>query len=304
MIDLQINGYRGIDFNDPGMTDQQLHDACVHLIQDGVAGCLPTVITGEIDHMVACLRQIARGYQNDPVVRQVVWGVHIEGPFLNETPGYIGAHPAHCARIADVDTTKILLEAANGLARIVTLAPERDPQGKVTRFLADQGVVVAAGHTDASLDDLRQGIDQGLSMMTHLGNGCPMLLHRHDNIIQRVLSLADHLWISLIADGAHVPWFAFANYVSRSGPSRTVVVSDAISAAGLGPGAFMLGGRSVQVDDDLVPRAPDKSHFIGSAITMQRAVENLRAQGYHDSLINQWCDLNPRRILTGERPTS
>ena len=85
---------------------------------------------------------------------------------------------------------KRLLDAAGGLTKVVTLAPERDPGFRVTRMLARKNVIVSAGHSDASVDQLQAAIDAGLAMFTHLGNGCPMQMHRHDNIIQRVLSLS------------------------------------------------------------------------------------------------------------------
>ena len=115
--------------------------------------------------------------------------------------------------------------------RLVTLAPERDPGLKVTRWLAGQAILVSAGHCDASTDQLRAAIDAGLSMFTHLGNGCPTTLHRHDNIIQRVLSLRKRLTISFIADGVHVPAAALGNYLRLAGVDRSIVVTDAITAA-------------------------------------------------------------------------
>ena len=174
-------------------------------------------------------------------MRDVIWGIHIEGPFINETPGYVGAHPPRAVRPADVDAMKRLLDAAGGLTRLVTLAPERDSGMKLVRHLADEKILVSAGHCDPSLDQLRAAIDAGLSMFTHLGNGCPLLLDRHDNIIQRVLSLRERLTICFIADGVHIPPMALGNYLRLVGIERSVVVTDAICAARLGPGRYTPG---------------------------------------------------------------
>lgn len=187
--DLQVNGFAGVDFNRPDLTADDLNRACRAIQNDGAQFFCPTVITDSIDHMTACLTNIATLRQHDPLAQQLIPGLHIEGPFLNETPGYIGAHPTQHARPANLDDIKRLLDSAQGLTRIVTLAPERDPNSAVTRYLADQNITVAAGHCDPSLDELRAAIDAGLTLFTHLGNGCPLQLHRHDNIIQRVLSL-------------------------------------------------------------------------------------------------------------------
>ena len=194
-------------------------------------GILATVITDELPRMEARLARIAAIHRQDQLVREVVRGIHVEGPFLNAAPGYIGAHPAACVRPADVDAMKRLLDAAGGLVRLVTLAPERDPGMKVIRHLAGSGILVSAGHCDPSLDELHAAIDAGVSMFTHLGNGCPIMLHRHDNVIQRVLSMRDRLTICFIADGVHVPPMTLGNYLRLTGVERTVVVTDAVAAA-------------------------------------------------------------------------
>jgi N-acetylglucosamine-6-phosphate deacetylase len=112
-------------------------------------------------------------------------------------------------------------------------------------------------------------------MFTHLGNGCPMQIHRHDNIIQRALSLADKLFLMFIADGAHVTYTAFRNYLKIAGLDRCIVVTDAVAPAAMGPGRFKLGRWDLLIGDDLVARAPDGSHLIGSAIMMPVAVQRL-----------------------------
>ena len=177
---------------------------------------------------------------------------------------------------------------------------------RLTRYLADQGILVSAGHCDPSLDQLRAAIQAGLSMFTHLGNGCPTLLHRHDNIIQRVLSLADHLWICFIGDGVHVPYDALGNDLRCAGSERSIIVSDGISAAGLGPGRYTLGSQTIDIGPDLVARAPDHSHFIGATATMPQIVARLEeGLGWTHEAVLRLVTLNPRRALrrnpTGER---
>jgi N-acetylglucosamine-6-phosphate deacetylase len=244
------------------------------------------------------LGNIVRVRGQDQVITDLIWGIHIEGPFLNETPGYIGAHPASFARPAKMEVAKRLLEAAGGLTKVFTLAPERDVGGCVTRLLAGQGVRVAAGHCDPTLDQLRAGIDAGLSLFTHLGNGCPMSLPRHDNIIQRTLSLSDQLHVGFIADGVHVPFVALGNYLKCCGCDRAFVVTDAIRGAGLGPGEYTLGDRRVVVDENLATWAADRSHLVGSAGTMRRTAENLRNElGLDDGQIRRLMVENPTIIL-------
>ncbi len=298
-FDLQVNGYAGVDFNADDLSAEQLHLACERLREDGVAGILATIVTDELPKMAARLRRIADIRGRDPLVSDIVWGLHIEGPFINETPGYVGAHPPQHVRPADVDRTKQLIEAGCGLTRLVTLAPERDAGLRTTRWLANQEVLVAAGHCDASLDDLRRAIDAGLSLFTHLGNGCPMMLHRHDNIIQRVLSLREHLTICLIGDGVHLPPYVLGNFLGLAGTERSIVVTDAISAARQGPGRYTIGGQSIEIGPDLVARSPDGSHFVGSTATMPRMVGVLRDQaGFSDDEIQSLLFRNPCRVLS------
>lgn len=297
-FDLQVNGYGGVDFNQDDLDAADLHRACERLETDGVVGILATVITDDLDAMCRRLSALAAIRERDALVRRVVEGIHIEGPFLNESDGYRGAHPRDAVRPTDLDSMKRLLDAAGGCARVVTLAPERDASMAVTRFLASHGVVVSAGHTDATIDDLHRAIDAGLSMFTHVGNGCPMLMHRHDNIVQRALSLADRLWLCFIADGVHVPFVALANYLKLAGHERCVIVTDAIAPAGLGPGRYRFGRWDLVVGEDMVSRAPDRSHFVGSGITMKQSADNLRKSlGLSDVLIRKLTHDNPRAAV-------
>jgi N-acetylglucosamine-6-phosphate deacetylase len=297
-VDLQVNGYADVDFNADELSVEAVAAVCRRLRDEGVAGILATVITAELPAMGRRLANICRVRESERSIAEMIWGIHIEGPFLNEEAGYIGAHPKECARPANLGDMQQLLEAAGGLTRIVTLAPERDPENRVTRFLSAQGVCVAAGHCNPSRDALRASIDAGLSMFTHLGNGCPGQLPRHDNIIQRVLSVSETLHIGFIADGVHVPFMALANYLKCAGLDRAFVVTDAICGAGQGPGEYSLGDRRVVIDENLATWSADHSHLVGSAGTMRRSEENLRtALGFNERQIQQLLSDNPRKIL-------
>ncbi len=297
-LDLQVNGYGGVDFNSDDLDAEKLHKVCERLESDRVAGILATVITDEIDSMSSRLARLTKLREADSLAQKIIWGVHIEGPFISDQPGYVGAHPVSATCAACPEKMKRLLDAAGGLTRIVTLAPERDSGQAVTKMLADQGICVSAGHCDPSLEELDAAIDAGLRMFTHLGNGCPLRLHRHDNIIQRVLSRSDRLWISMIADGVHVPWPALGNYLKTIGFDRAVVVTDAINAAGLGPGRFQLGDQEVVVDEQGATWSADRSHLAGSAATMPELKAKLkRWLGLDESQIDRLLSRNPRAVI-------
>jgi len=269
-FDLQVNGFGGVDFNADGLSAGALHKACEMLRDDGAVGVLATIITADESQMLSRIRRLAELRDRDELARKIIAGIHIEGPFILAVDGYRGAHRLDAVRIAEVDLMKRLMDAAGELLRIVTLSPEVDPGGKIVGLLDRAGIVVSAGHTNASIDQLRQAIDNGLSMFTHLGNGCPMNLPRHDNIIQRVLSMASKLHITFIADGVHVPYFALANYLHVVGIDNAIIVSDSTAAAGLGAGIYSLEHWQFHVGEDLAARAPDGSHLLGSAMPMSR----------------------------------
>jgi N-acetylglucosamine-6-phosphate deacetylase len=303
-FDLQVNGYAGVDLNQDDLSADHLHLACEKLVADGVQDILATIISERIPQMAARIRRLAELRQRDALTQQIIVGIHVEGPFLNPADGFRGAHPADALRFADIGEINQLLDAGDGLVRLVTLAPECDPGLKVTRHLARHGVVVSAGHTDATLDQLKAAIEAGLSMFTHVGNGCPAVLPRHDNIIQRALVLRDRLWLTFIADGAHLPWFVLGNYLRSAGVERSIIVTDAIAPAGLGSGQFRFGRWVLNIGDDLVARAPDGSHLIGSVGTMQRAYRGLVEQvGLSQRDIQRLTWDNPRQAL-GMQPAS
>ncbi len=261
-------------------------------------GILATFITDDLKSLVAKLSNMVRLREEDELARRVIVGFHVEGPFLNPALGYIGAHEPEHVRPACVNAAQAILDAGSGLVRLFTLAPEQDAGAVVTKFLVEQGVVVSAGHCDPSLDQLKAAIDNGLSMVTHFGNGCPVELPRHDNVLQRFLSLREHLWFCFIPDGAHVDFYALENYLALVGIDRSIMTSDAISAATLGPGMHAISGISVEVDEAGVARRPGSVNLAGSTVTMAGILRNLSQDiGLSEKEITALVDRNPRAAL-------
>jgi len=297
-VDLQVNGYAGLDFNSDDYSQADLARLCDRLRNDGVHQILATIITAPLPQMIARIERVVSMIENDPGIASMIAGIHIEGPFISPEPGYVGAHPASAVRPAEIDLAARLLDAGRGHVKLVTLAPEFDDACHVTKWLTEKKIVVAAGHSNASLTCLQRGIDAGLRLFTHLGNGCPPALPRHDNIIQRVLSLADRISISFIADSHHVPCFALKNYLSLVPSENIIIVTDAISAAGLGPGRYQLGDQTVEVDEAGAAWSTDRTHFAGSAATMPQMVAVLKSIGISAELISKWTMDNPQRLIS------
>jgi N-acetylglucosamine-6-phosphate deacetylase len=297
-FDLQVNGYGGVDFNGDNPDPVRVDEVCTGLRNQGVDGILVTIITDSVPVMEARLKGLVRLRGDIPSLRWIMRGFHIEGPFIQPEEGYRGAHAADAVEMADKSAMQRLLDAADGLTRLVTLAPERDPGMGVIKMLAGSHIVVSAGHTNASRDELSAAIDAGVTMFTHFGNGCPPNLPRHDNILNRVLSLRDRLWICFIADGAHIPFFALKNYLDMVGTDKSIVVTDAISAAGLGPGSYRFGRWDLTIGEDGIARSPDGSHLVGSTITMEKSFENLTQKlGLSEEMAWKLVAENPRRAI-------
>ena len=302
MLDLQLNGYKGVDFNADDLTLDAMRRACAAVRADGGGRMLATIITDRLDAMVARIARLAQLHAADADIRAVMAGIHVEGPFINAGPGYVGAHPAAHVMPASPAAAGRLLDAGGGLVRLVTLAPECDEGLATVRFLAREEVCVSAGHCDASRDQLARAVDAGLAAFTHLGNGCPPSLHRHDNIIARVLALDGLQFVMVIADGVHVPPWVLASWIRQVGIERMVAVTDGTAAAGMPPGRYTLGGREVLVAADGAAWSPDRSHLVGSTTTPADIRRILcDAVGLSATDIDRLTTLNPA-LLIGDSP--
>jgi N-acetylglucosamine-6-phosphate deacetylase len=267
-IDIHINGAFGVDFNDSELTLDQFRSTCLSLEKIGVLGFLPTIITDTIESMTHRIHKIASFIDQDADVQRLVLGIHVEGPFLSSQTGFFGTHPQQHLHQANIPQTMQLLEAGAGHIKLMTLAPEQDAIGAVTKLIRSSGVLVMAGHTNASMDELKRSLDAGLVGFTHLGNGCVHQVDRQNNIMQRVLALKDHLFVTFIADGIHVPAWLLQSWIDIIGPARSIIISDSISAAGMPAGDYRIAGQPIQVDEHRRTRHRDHGYLAGSASTL------------------------------------
>ena len=268
-LDLQVNGAFGVDFNDDALTTEAFEFACGRLKESGAIGFLATIITDSIDTMCNRIQKIVGMLEEKSDLRQFVKGIHVEGPFLSDQSGFYGTHPSQHIRPANERDAMRLLEAGNGFVRLVTLAPEQDSDFKVIRKLCKENVLVFAGHTDAKFETLARAIDSGMVGFTHLGNGCVQQVDRHDNIIHRVLALRDRLYITLIADGVHLPGWLLKSWLEVIANDRSIIISDSMSAAGMPPGEYRIGNQNILVEPSRRTRHREHGYLAGSASTMQ-----------------------------------
>lgn len=274
-VDLQVNGFAGIDYNAPGVSSEQVLQSFAAMEATGVGLCLPTIITSTTEHFIACARTVLA--TRHPIVA----GLHMEGPYISPTDGFRGAHPLACVTPASVDDFRRRQDAAEGTIKLLTLAPEVPGALPVIEYAAAHGVRVALAHTNASLAEIVDAVRAGATLSTHLGNGCPPHLPRHPNVIWDQAG-CDALFASLIVDGHHLPPATVRVLVRAKGPERCLLVTDAIMAAGAPPGVYRLGHLDVVSSPDGRVAAPGSATLAGSSLTMPAAVGHTCAWATQD----------------------
>lgn len=242
-LDIQINGFMGVDFNIPVSTEDFLR-AVDALAAVGVTRFLPTVITNTPEHMTACLEAIARATHEHPRIAQAVAGIHLEGPFLSAQDGARGAHPLEAICPPDLALFERLQEASGQSICLLTLSPGYDNAPAFIQEVTKQGVRVAIGHTSATPEQIQQAVQAGASLSTHLGNGIQATLPRHPNILWEQLA-QDGLFASAIFDGFHLPVSTLKVFHRVKGVQKLMMVSDAVALAGMPAGIYegQIGGK-------------------------------------------------------------
>jgi N-acetylglucosamine-6-phosphate deacetylase len=270
LFDLQVNGFSGVDFQSAPALGP-LRFACESLRACGMRRILATFITDSFHATVSKLVAFETHRAADPLIRETIVGYHLEGPYLSAEPGYRGAHPASEMRDPDWSEFLRFQDAANGGIRLVTLAPERGGSAEFIEAAVGQGVRISLGHTNASEVQIDEAIRAGATLCTHLGNACPQELHRHDNVIQRLLA-RDELIACLIPDGMHLPPGVLRNLFRAKPAGKVIFTTDAMSAAGAGPGRYRLGGLELAVGADGIVRMPGAANFAGSSLRLDEGV--------------------------------
>ncbi|HEV7869447.1 MAG TPA: N-acetylglucosamine-6-phosphate deacetylase [Chthoniobacteraceae bacterium] len=272
LFDLQVNGFAGVDFQQPDLSRENLRHAVEALRRHGTGGILLTLITDEVSALCRKLERLERLREQDETVATMICGYHLEGPWLSPEPGFRGAHPAGLMRAPDVADYRLIRDAAGGRLRLVTLAPELPGSDELITAAGRDRVVISLGHTDATEAQIECAIAAGAALCTHVGNGVPMTLPRHDNIVQRLLA-RDELTACFIPDGVHLPQHVLRNFVRSKPPGRAILTTDATAAAGAPAGRYRLGRSEIESDGETV-RQPGQPHLAGSSLTPDRGVSN------------------------------
>jgi len=264
-VDLQVNGFAGVDFMHADRHGYALAGAA--MLATGTTAYQPTFITAPAEHLVAALGEVPRSEPDGPRIL----GAHLEGPFVS--PQRLGVHPRACCRAPDPVLLARLLDG--GHVGQVTLAPELPGAFELIDLLLARGVVVSAGHTDATAAEAHLAFDRGVRTVTHLFNAMRPMLPRDPGIALAALARPD-VAVQVIADGHHVAADTLC-VAWRAACGRIALVTDAVAATAMGDGDFALAGRNL-VSREGVVRGPE-GQLAGSVLTMIDAVRHVHALG-------------------------
>jgi N-acetylglucosamine-6-phosphate deacetylase len=279
LLDLQVNGYAGVDFNTGSLTPDALDQALNAMLRAGVTHCLPTLITAPEAELAARLHALDRAIRTGRLGPIMVVGIHLEGPFLNPEPGYAGCHPAEAMVTPDLALLERVMAGIATPIRLLTLAPERPGALALIAWAARRGIVTALGHTMADLETVRLAAGAGVRLSTHLGNALPQPQPKFLNPMIAQLA-EDRLHASFIADGIHIPPHALGVMLRAKGLERSILVTDATSAADTVPGLYDFAGMLIEHAADGSVREPGSPVLAGSALRLDQAVRNVVEWGF------------------------
>jgi len=296
-LDMQVNGYAGLDYNAPRLEHEHIRGITRLLAASGTTRHVPTFVTGPADRVRAGLRVLARALELDPELAAAIPGVHIEGPYISPEDGPRGAHDGRYARDPDYEEFMSWQEAAGGRVRIVTLAPERKGALEFIARVTRQGVVAAIGHSAASPERIREAVEAGATLSTHLGNGSHHLLPRLRNYLWEQLA-EDRLRAGFIADGFHLPPAVVKVLFRVKGIQRLILVSDAAAPGGRPPGLYKWDAVDVRVFEDGHLGVEGTETLAGSGHLLDRGVAQcVRFTGCSLAEAVGLCTANPAALL-------
>ena len=292
-IDIHTHGAYNFDTNDG--EPEGLREWMRRIPEEGVTSILPTTVTqmpDVLEKAVANVAAVAReGYEGAQML-----GIHFEGPYLDME--YKGAQPPEAIARATVEQFKRYQEAAEGMIKYITLAPEHDEDFALTRYCSQNGVVVSMGHSSATYEQALLGIANGATSMTHVYNGMTLYHHRKPGLVGTALRVRD-IYGEVICDGCHSHLAALNNFFTAKGRDYSIMISDSLRAKHCPPGgAYQLGGHDIEIGEDGLARLKGTETIAGSTLFLNRGLKILveEAMVPFDAALNS-CTINPARCL-------
>jgi N-acetylglucosamine-6-phosphate deacetylase len=300
LVDLQVNGYAGLDLNGENLLPKTVIELTQALLIVGVTCFTPTLITAPETRILHNLRAIANARKSDSQAAACVPLIHLEGPHISPINGYRGAHPREFVRPPSLAEFDRWQEASGGLVGLVTLSPHFERSDDYISALVAQGVHVSIGHTHASHEQIQSAVDAGARLSTHLGNGIAPQVERHPNPIWSQLA-NDQLAASFIADGHHLPAEALKAMIRAKGLDRSLLISDTVALAGMSPGTYTVPvGGNVELTPDGRLSMEGTSTLAGAAIPLVCCIgKAVRMTGCSLADVLTMATTNPGRFIGG-----
>jgi N-acetylglucosamine-6-phosphate deacetylase len=307
LIDIQINGYLSISFSLEGADNassggSNLSKDDVKIIteglwKEGVTTYFPTLTTNSRELFIRNCRIIAEAME-DPALMGSIGGLHLEGPYISDVDGYRGAHPKEHVRKPDFAEFLEMFEAARGKVVLVTLAPEVQGAFEFIKECRKLGIVVSLGHHNGSAEIIKEAIDNGAGLATHLANGCASMIHRHFNPLWPQLA-DDRLMISIICDGFHLIPEEIQVFYKVKGADNIILTSDITSYAGLPAGEYRIksGQTIIKTAEGNLRFSAQDGGLYGSASPLSRGVGHImKVTGCSLARAIQMTTSNPARL--------
>ena len=299
IFDVQVNGAGGVSYNSAELTVDEVLKSCEWPYKAGTPLLCPTITTSPVDQALAALTALSQACEESATARASFVGFHVEGPYIASEDGPRGAHPLEHTRDPDWEEFCRYQDAAGGRIKIFTLAPEREGALAFIEKATASGVIISLGHTGATRQRVREAVEAGAKMSTHLGNGAHATLPRHDNYIWEQLA-ADELWAGLIPDGHHLPGPVLKSFCRGKQKERVCLVSDVASIAGLPAGVYdrVYGEDRVEIHENGKISLAGTPYLAGASLFLDKGIPNTVA--FTDASLEdavEMASINPAKLL-------
>jgi len=279
-IDLQINGFKGIDFSGKNLTVNDINQVSIELLKQGTIAYCPTIISSFLDIYKQNLPTIANARSSEKGAK--ILGIHIEGPFLNPENGFRGIHPKKNIIPPSINAFKKFQEWSDDNISILTIAPDQPGALKLIEYaVSHSDTIISLGHHNANRETIKKAVDLGAKAATHVGNGLNKMIHRFNNPLWPILG-EDRLYGFFITDGFHIPDDMIKTCIRAKSVSKFIVTSDLVHLARMIPGRYVFKDANVVLESSGYLHREGSSQLAGSTSTMMECMNHLASIGELD----------------------
>ncbi len=288
-IDIHIHG--GVGYDTMNATYEALNAISIHLAKHGVTSFCATTMTMDVPYILNALKNINETMKKGTGGAQIL-GAYVEGPFISKE--HKGAQDEKYIIQPDKELFDKFLEVSGDNIKVVALAPEKDPDGSFVEHVTKKGVKVSLGHTNATYEEMKNGVDHGATIAVHTYNGMKGLHHREPGALGEVF-LDDRIYSEVISDFIHTHPASVKILIKIKGTDKVILISDAMPACGLGDGEYIFGGQKVLVKEGVAKL--ENGSLAGSTLTLDKALANITFLGVPLFEACKMVSLNPAKAI-------